>query len=124
MAVTVKLRPGLKWADGVPITTADLAFTAKVGRDPTSGFANTRVWNRVREVEVVDKLTAVMHLTDVDALVRPAAADVAGAYRGAGLCGTRRQRRLHARRPPITARRPPPGLHNGPFRITDYDSGQ
>ena len=34
MAVTVKLKPGLKWGDGVPVTTRDLAFTWKVGARP------------------------------------------------------------------------------------------
>ncbi|MFI4982109.1 MAG: ABC transporter substrate-binding protein, partial [Nevskiales bacterium] len=68
MAVTVKLRPGIVWGDGVKVTANDLAFTAKVGRDPTSGFANTRVWGRVTSVEVLDDLTAVLHLDEVSTL--------------------------------------------------------
>src|ERR1044071_6596970 len=40
MAVTVKLRDDLFWGDGMQVTAGDLAFTAKVGRDPASGFAN------------------------------------------------------------------------------------
>ena len=65
MAVTVKLREGLKWGDGVPVTTKDLAFTAKVGRDPQSGFANTRTWGKVESVEIIDDQTAIMHLDEV-----------------------------------------------------------
>ena len=65
MAVTLKLRPGLKWGDGAPVTAHDIAFTAKVGRDPQSGFANTRAWGKVESVEVVDEQTAILHLDEV-----------------------------------------------------------
>ena len=65
MAVTVKLREGLKWGDGVPVTTKDLAFTARIGHDPQSGFANTRTWGKVESVEIIDDLTAVLHLDEV-----------------------------------------------------------
>jgi peptide/nickel transport system substrate-binding protein len=123
MAVTVKLRPGLKWADGVPITTADLAFTAKVGRDPTSGFANTRVWNEVRDVEVLDPLTAVIHLVEVEALydrlpvMLPEHVEAPVYARVAGTGDYVRQTTYN--RAPTT-----PGLYNGPYRIAGYQSGQ
>jgi peptide/nickel transport system substrate-binding protein len=65
MAVTVKLRPDLFWGDGAPVTASDLAFTAKVGRDPNSGFANSRTWGRVDRVDVIDPHTAVMHLDEI-----------------------------------------------------------
>jgi peptide/nickel transport system substrate-binding protein len=65
MAVTIKLRPGLKWGDGTPVTSRDIAFTVRVGRDPQSGFANTRTWGKVERVEVIDDLTVVLHLDEV-----------------------------------------------------------
>ena len=65
MAVTVKLRADLFWGDGAPVTAEDLAFTAKVGRDPNSGFANSRTWGRVERVDVIDPQTAVMHLDEI-----------------------------------------------------------
>ncbi len=65
MSVTIKLREGLKWGDGAPVTAHDIAFTAKVGRDPRSGFANTRSWGKVESVEVVDEQTAILHLDEV-----------------------------------------------------------
>ncbi len=64
MAVTIHFKPGLTWGDGVPLGAADLAFTARVGRDPKSGFTNTKTWERVSRVDVVDPQTAVMHLTE------------------------------------------------------------
>lgn len=68
MAVTVKLLPDLKWGDGEPVTARDIAFTARVGHDPSSGFADTRLWGRVASVDVVDDHTAVMHLDEVTSL--------------------------------------------------------
>ena len=49
MAVTIKLKPDLKWGDGQPVTAKDLAFTWKVGSDPGSGFSNTHPWSRVEQ---------------------------------------------------------------------------
>lgn len=34
MEVTIKLKPDLKSADGKPVTTKDLEFTWRIGRDP------------------------------------------------------------------------------------------
>lgn len=65
MAITWHLRPDLKWGDGAPVTARDIAFTAMVGRDPKSRFANTRSWGKVESVEVIDDQTAVMHLDEV-----------------------------------------------------------
>ncbi len=68
MRVTVKLREGLKWGDGAPLTARDIAFTAKVGRDPHSGFVNTHTWGRVESVEVIDDVTAILHLDEVSSV--------------------------------------------------------
>ena len=64
MAVTIHFKPGLTWADGAPFGAEDLAFTAQVGRDPNSGFTNTKDWTRISRVDVIDPVTAVMHFTE------------------------------------------------------------
>ena len=46
MAVTLKIRGDAFWADGVPVTTADIAFVVKLGRDPKSGFADTHLFHQ------------------------------------------------------------------------------
>ncbi len=66
MAVTIKLKPDLKWGDGQPVTTKDLVFTWKVGSDPGSGFSNPNPWNRASSIDVIDDHTAVLHLKRVD----------------------------------------------------------
>ncbi len=62
LAVTIKLKPDLKWGDGVPVTARDLAFTWHVGANPDAGFSNNYAWSRATSVDVVDDHTAVLHL--------------------------------------------------------------
>jgi len=122
MAVTIKLKPELKWGDGEPVTAKDLEFTAKVGNDPASGFSNNHPWDRVGSVDVVDDHTAVLHLKGVNVSYNEwdqllpehiegpiyAKAAAAGDY----------IKQTAFNRAPTT-----PGLWNGPFLITAYQSG-
>ncbi len=122
MAVTVKFKPGLKWGDGEPVTARDLAFTAKVGADPNSGFANTRTWGRVEAVEVVDELTAVMHLDEVSTLYDRIGdllpEHIEGPiYEAAKDPGDYINHSVYNRAPTT------PGLWNGPFLVSDFVSG-
>ncbi len=122
MAVTVKLRSGLLWGDGVPVTAGDLAFMWKLGHDPESGFADLSYWLRVDSIEVIDDLTAVMHLnqpwTQFDHLpgMLPEHLEAKAAAAGKQP-GDYAKQSLYARAPTT------PGLYNGPYRITQYDSG-
>ena len=122
MAVTFHFQPGLQWGDGAPLGAADLAFTARVGRDPNSGFANTETWEKVSRVDVPDPLTAVVHFT------RPSyeynrMGEVLPAHLEATLFD-------HARgpgdyMPQSLYNRSPlnPGLYNGPYLVTGYEVG-
>ncbi len=120
MAVTIKLKPDLQWGDGTPVTAKDIAFTWKLGSDPASGFSNSNPWNRATSVDVVDDHTAVMHLAKVRAdyaqwdQILPEHIEGAVASKGAGdyINGT------NYNRAPIN-----PGLYDGPYMITGYDSG-
>lgn len=122
MAVTYHFQPGLTWGDGAPLGAADLAFTARVGRDPNSGFANTHTWAIVDRVDVVDPHTAVMHFTELnyqfDQLgeLLPAHLEESVFDHAAGP-GAYAQQSLYARDPTN------PGLYNGPYRIAGYDTG-
>jgi peptide/nickel transport system substrate-binding protein len=62
LSVTIKVRPGLAWGDGVPFTARDIAFTWKLQHDPAAGFVVTHPWSRATSVDVADDLTAVLHL--------------------------------------------------------------
>jgi peptide/nickel transport system substrate-binding protein len=122
LAVTIKLKPDLKWADGVPVTAKDIAFTWKVGSDPASGFSNTNPWSRATGVDVVDDRTAVLHMAKVtvdyaqwdeilpEHIEGPiyAAAKAPGDYLN----------HTAFNRDPTNA-----GLADGPYHITQYTSG-
>ena len=62
LAVIIKLKPGLAWGDGVPVTAHDIAFTWKLEHDPAGGFVATYPWWRATSVDVPDDQTAVLHL--------------------------------------------------------------
>ena len=110
MAVTLKLKPDLKWGDGQPVTAKDVAFTWKVGNDPNSGFSNPHPWSRASKVDIVDDHTVVLHLKRRGRLLQPVGPDPARAYRGPDLRRGEAAGRLHQADRLSTARRPRPGF--------------
>ena len=65
MKVTLALKKGLAWGDGVPVTSKDIEFTWKMGRDPKIGFSNYNAWDRASELEIVDDRTVILTLPQV-----------------------------------------------------------
>ena len=122
MAVTIKLRPDLKWSDGKPLSTDDLVFTWKVGKDPASGFTNGHPWSEIATIDVQNPTTAVLHLNVVtyryntwDSLLP---AHIEGPiYDKAGGAAEYLKQTLYNRAPTT------PGLYNGPYMIAAYQSG-
>ncbi len=55
-SVTWKLKPGVKWHDGKPLTADDVVFTADYARDPATAAVSVSVY-RDLTVEKVDDLT-------------------------------------------------------------------
>jgi peptide/nickel transport system substrate-binding protein len=62
MLVTIKLKQGLAWGDGTPVSARDIAFTWRMGTDPKVGFSNYNPWNRADKVDIVDDRTVVLHM--------------------------------------------------------------
>lgn len=56
-SITWKLKPGLKWSDGTPVTANDAVFTAKYCMDPKAGCSQVNEFNGVDKVEALDDLT-------------------------------------------------------------------
>ncbi len=56
-AVTWKLRPGLIWSDGTPVTADDVVFTAEYCLHPGSGCAQLGKFSDVASVTALDDLT-------------------------------------------------------------------
>ncbi|MGI4941860.1 MAG: peptide ABC transporter substrate-binding protein [Janthinobacterium lividum] len=122
MAVTIKLRPELQWGDGAPVTASDLAFTWKVGSDPNSGFDNQHPWARATGVDVVDAHTAVIHLpktlTSYNQWDQLLPEHIEGPIYRAGKSPGDYINHTAYNAAPTT-----PGLWNGPYLISGYQSG-
>ncbi len=59
--VTWKLRPGLKWSDGQPLTSDDLKFTWEVISNPNSGaFNETEGFDLITDIATPDATTAII----------------------------------------------------------------
>ncbi|MBI5440521.1 MAG: peptide ABC transporter substrate-binding protein [Deltaproteobacteria bacterium] len=61
VAVTYRIQPRATWGDGTPVTTRDVLFAWRVGRNPQSGVANVEFYRSVYRVEVVDEKTFTLH---------------------------------------------------------------
>jgi ABC-type transport system substrate-binding protein len=59
------LKPGLKWADGVALTTKDVAFSLEAGKRPDLGFNNPDLYAAIDKVEVIDAANFVIHFNKV-----------------------------------------------------------
>ena len=57
------LAPNVKWHDGTPFTSADVAFTIALAKDPRSGSINASRLADVQEVQTPDPATAVFVLS-------------------------------------------------------------
>ncbi len=122
MAVTWHFKPGLVWGDGAPLGAADLAFTARAGRDPLSGFTNTKSWERISHVDVPDPLTAVVHLTQpfyqFDEM-----AELLPAHLEQAVFDARREPGSYVRQSLYNRDPLNPGLYNGPYRVAAIEAG-
>ncbi|MDW8327576.1 MAG: peptide ABC transporter substrate-binding protein [Anaerolineales bacterium] len=65
LTVTWKLRPGLKWSDGRPLTSDDIKFTWEVISNPNSGaFNETQGFNLITAIETPDATTAIVKYSE------------------------------------------------------------
>ncbi len=122
MDVIIKLKPGLKWGDGVPVTAKDIAFTWKIGTDPAIGFSNYNPWSRATGVDVVDEQTAVLHLPSVqngfNSWDQILPEHLEGPVYAENKTGEAYLKQTTYNRAPTTA-----GLWNGPFLFSSYQPG-
>jgi len=65
LTVTWKLRPGLKWSDGQPLTSDDMKFTWEAVSNPDSGaFAETDGFALITAIETPDAETAIVKYSE------------------------------------------------------------
>lgn len=65
MDVTWKLRPGVRWHDGVPHTSADVKFTVDAINKGDWKPESTDGFDRISSVDTPDSLTAIIHYKEV-----------------------------------------------------------
>ena len=65
--ITYHLRHDAKWSDGAPFTSADVAFTVGVVRNPKNSEIGIDDFLRISRVDTPNPYTAVFHLTRPDA---------------------------------------------------------
>lgn len=62
---TFKIRPGVKWSDGQPLTAEDFDYTWKLWNNPDFGAANTTGLDQITSADVSsDKLSITFHLKE------------------------------------------------------------
>jgi peptide/nickel transport system substrate-binding protein len=59
--ITWKLKPGLLWSDGKPLTSDDIKFTWEAVTHPESTATQTQGFNLIESIETPDELTAVVN---------------------------------------------------------------
>ena len=60
LSVTLRLRAGLVWSDGTPVTANDIAFTWRWITNPDIASPSIELWQNISNVEVIDDLNALV----------------------------------------------------------------
>ncbi|WP_420567004.1 peptide ABC transporter substrate-binding protein [Thalassovita sp.] len=63
-SITWRLKDGLKWSDGSPVTSADVKFTAEYCMHPEGGCAQLARFEGVKNVETIDDLTVKVNFAE------------------------------------------------------------
>ncbi len=66
-SITFRLREGLTWSDGVPLTAEDVRWTWQAQKDPDVAWTETFMKDPITDVEVVDPATVRFHFTRASA---------------------------------------------------------
>lgn len=110
MSVTWELKPGLKWSDGQPVTSADVKFTWEAWmKDPK--VVNRAGFSEIESIDTPNELTAVVNYKSIYA---PYPLNFFGLLPKHVLTGVADISQHEFNRKPIGT---------GPFRVTDFKAG-
>jgi peptide/nickel transport system substrate-binding protein len=113
MDVTWKIRPGIRWHDGTPFTSADIKFTVDAINSPDYNPESTDGFDRITSVDTPDSLTAVVHYKEHYAPYQ--LQFVRGALPRHVLEGRKIDEAMDYNRNP---------LGTGPYRVVEWKSGE
>lgn len=122
LRLTYRLREGLRWGDGTPITAADLRFAWEAGRNDATGFGTAEFYRSAYELIVVDSRTITLRFDKVtfdfaslgDFQPLPAHVDRAR---------WEADPRAYRTRTAYDTETTNPAIWNGPYRITAVQPG-
>lgn len=119
--ILLALRPGFRWSNGAPVTSADLKFGWKVDSDPATGPRCAGSCDVISSIDTPDRYTALLRLKRVDAAAIPNALPDLWPRRW----GTRWNGNPHAAAVALTTERglsfeEPNAPTNGPFRVVSF----
>jgi peptide/nickel transport system substrate-binding protein len=63
LAITYRLRHGLRWSDGVPLNADDVVWTYHAIMNPANNVVSRTGWDRIVRIDEPDKYTVVFHLS-------------------------------------------------------------
>lgn len=63
--ITVKLKPGLRWSDGAPVTSQDVKFTWEVVMDPANPVTSRAGYELIEDLSTPNDTTAVFRFKEV-----------------------------------------------------------
>lgn len=122
LRVTWRLREGLRWGDGTPITAEDLRFAWEAGRQEATGFGGTEFYRSAYELIVEDARSVTIRFDRVTFQfaslgdLQPLPAHVERARWQA-------DPRTYRNRTAYDTETTNPALWSGPFRITAVQPG-
>jgi len=61
LTITWKLKSGLKWSDGQPLTSKDVLYTWQQQMDPKNAVISTAGFDQITSIDTPDDTTAVIH---------------------------------------------------------------
>ena len=121
VAVTYRIREGLTWADGVPVTSDDIRFTWEVGKHPESGVTGADVFQRIWKVETPDPRTVVLHTDRITYTYNAFGVEPLPAHLDRAVFEA--DPRAYKQRTLYDRDTTNPGLYFGPYRIAEVSAG-
>jgi peptide/nickel transport system substrate-binding protein len=120
LTITWKLKPGLKWSDGQPLTSKDILFTWQTQIDPKNAPVTRSGFNQISSIDTPNDTTAVLHFSSLypswQSLFDVGAQGVTGpllpSHLLQGQSGLEKSPLIHS-----------PTVFNGPFMIKEWVAG-